>query len=69
MAIIIAVLIVINSKGDSQQQSPPPTVTNTGSAPAVDFGTGQHLYLNWTDRSEEGTAGLHASLARFEFPR
>ena len=69
LAIIIAVLIVINSKGDSQQQSPPPTVTNTGSAPAVDFGTGQHLYLDRTDRSEEGTAGLHAPLARFEFPR
>jgi serine/threonine protein kinase len=69
LAIIIAVLIVINSKGDGQQQSPPPTVNNTGTAPAVDFGTGQHLKLNWTDRSEEGTAGLHASLARFEIPR
>jgi serine/threonine-protein kinase len=69
LAIIIAVLIVINSKGDGQQQSPPPTVNNTGTAPAVDFGTGQHFKLNWTDRSEEGTAGLHASLARFEFPR
>jgi serine/threonine-protein kinase len=69
LAIIIAVLIVINSKGDGQQQSPPPTVTNTGSAPASDLGTGQPLDFNWTDRSEEGTAGLHVSLARFEIPR
>lgn len=33
LAIIIAVLIVINSRGDNQPQSPPPTVTDTGTPP------------------------------------
>jgi serine/threonine-protein kinase len=69
LAIIIAVLIVINSKGDGQQQSPPPTVTNTGSAPAFDFGTDQQLNFNGTNCGETGIAGLHASMARFEIPR
>ena len=49
LAIIIAVLIVINSKGDGQQQSPPPTVTNTGSRTGRRTpGTGPAA-LNWTN--------------------
>jgi eukaryotic-like serine/threonine-protein kinase len=68
LAIIIAVLIVISSKGDGQQ-SPPPTVTNTGSALAGEFGPGPRLELNWSARGETGTPGRHASLARFEIPR
>ncbi|ORC02397.1 serine/threonine protein kinase, partial [Mycobacterium persicum] len=43
LAIIIAVLIVINSRGDNQPQSPPPTVTDTGTPPASQTPTGQGL--------------------------
>ncbi|WP_438269435.1 serine/threonine-protein kinase [Mycobacterium persicum] len=43
LAIIIAVLIVINSRGDNQPQSPPPTVTGTGTPPASQTPTGQGL--------------------------
>jgi len=65
LAIIIAVLIVINSKADNQP-SPPPTVTNTGSAqiePAPNSG------FNWTNSPLTGNSVLHASLARYETPR
>ena len=54
LAIIIAVLIVINSKNDSGQQQTPTTVTNTGSA---------QLTLDWTDWEETGNPEVPA---RFE---
>ncbi|BBZ50357.1 serine/threonine protein kinase [Mycobacterium heidelbergense] len=70
LAIIIAVLIVINSRGDNQQQSPPPTVTDTGTPPATapapapasktPTGTGAGLRLNWTDRGTIGNSGLQS---------
>jgi serine/threonine-protein kinase len=61
LATIIAVLIVINSRGDQQQQ--PPTVTDTGtpptSAPATNTpsGSASHpgMRLDWPD---DGTLGL-----------
>jgi serine/threonine-protein kinase len=65
LAIIIAVLIVINSKADSQP-STPPTVTNTGSAP---LGPAPNPGFNWTKSPFTGNSELHASLARFETPR
>jgi eukaryotic-like serine/threonine-protein kinase len=66
LAIIIAVLIVINSRADTQPQPPPPTVTDTGSPPAAPpasntpAGTapGPALRLNWTDRATIGNSGL-----------
>jgi serine/threonine-protein kinase len=61
LAIIIAVLIVINSRADTQPQSPPPTVTDTGNPPATKTptgsGTGQGLRIDWTDRSGAGHFG------------
>ncbi|MFQ2840262.1 serine/threonine-protein kinase [Mycobacterium sp. TY813] len=65
LAIIIAVLIVINSKGDNQP-SPPPTVTNTGSA---EIGPAPNSGFNWTESPLTGNSVLHASLARYETPR
>jgi len=71
LAIIIAVLIVINSRtGNEQQQTPPPTVTDTGTPPATGpppstktptgSGTGHNLRINWTDRGEIGNPGLQS---------
>ena len=68
LAIIIAVLIVINSRGDTQQQSPPPTVTDTGTPPAsgpppaskTPSGSGPSLRLDWTDRGTISNSGLHS---------
>ena len=65
LAIIIAVLIVINSRGDNQQQQPP-TVTDTGTPPATapasktPSGAGPRLRLNWTDRGIIGNSGLQS---------
>jgi serine/threonine-protein kinase len=65
LAIIIAVLIVINSRSESPQQAPPPTVTDTGTPPATapppsktPTGAGPGMRLNWTDRGTIGNSGL-----------
>jgi serine/threonine-protein kinase len=66
LAIIIAVLIVINSRGDNQQQ--PPTVTDTGTPPATapppatktPTGAAPRLRLDWTDRGTIGNSGLQS---------
>jgi serine/threonine-protein kinase len=78
LAIIIAVLIVINSRGETQQQTPAPTVTDTGTPPAAPpappsktpsgSGTRDNLRLNWTDRGETGSAGFQ-SRPRHETPK
>jgi serine/threonine-protein kinase len=84
LAIIIAVLIVINSRGEN---APPttPTVTDTGTPPANRTPAGQAPPLDWTDRPDIGNSGLQrkqpessravsltthppASLARYETP-
>jgi eukaryotic-like serine/threonine-protein kinase len=63
LAIIIAVLIVINHSGENQPTTPAPTVTDTGTPPAPSktpngSATGQTLRLNWTDPGETGNSGL-----------
>ena len=62
LAIIIAVLIVINSRGETHQQTPAPTVTDTGTPPAAPpsppsktpngSGIRDNLRLDWTSRYE-----------------
>ncbi|MGH3957941.1 serine/threonine-protein kinase [Mycobacterium sp.] len=80
LAIIIAVLIVINSHGDTGQ---PPTVTDTGTPTSTAVGLAPAQPSNWTDRGVTGNPGqlsrqpqfrwavapthpYHASLARHE---
>jgi eukaryotic-like serine/threonine-protein kinase len=68
LAIIIAVLIVINSHGENGQ-TPPPTVTDTGTPPATappppsktPTGAGPGLRLNWTDRGAIGNSGFQST--------
>ncbi|MCV7075970.1 serine/threonine-protein kinase [Mycobacterium szulgai] len=83
LAIIIAVLIVINSGADNPQQQQPPTVTDTGGPPATKTPSGQGPAFNWTDGEEAGIPGRQklspadapltlqhpASLARYEITR
>jgi eukaryotic-like serine/threonine-protein kinase len=67
LAIIIAVLIVINSRGDNQQPTPP-TVTDTGTPPAgapppaskTPSGSAPSLRLDWTDRGGVSNSGFHS---------
>jgi eukaryotic-like serine/threonine-protein kinase len=63
LAIIIAVLILINSKADDQQQSPAPTVTDTGTPPASKTPSGAgpmgRISFNWTDGGTGRNAGPH----------
>ncbi|MHA7648760.1 serine/threonine-protein kinase [Mycobacterium sp. ML4] len=68
LAIIIAVLIVINSKADTTP-SPPPTVTNTGSAQIDRIGSAPSPDLDSAGGPQRGGPVLHASPARFETPR
>ncbi|MGA8545074.1 MAG: serine/threonine protein kinase, partial [Mycobacterium sp.] len=57
LAIIIAVLIVMNSKDNSSQQQPSaPTVTDTGQPPSKPGSSPAHP-TNWTDRGVTGNAG------------
>ncbi|MEB3980859.1 serine/threonine-protein kinase [Mycobacterium sp. 663a-19] len=63
LAIIIAVLIVINSRAENeQQQTPAPTVTDTGTPPATrtPSGSAPGLRLNWTDPAAVGNSGLRS---------
>jgi eukaryotic-like serine/threonine-protein kinase len=81
LAIIIAVLIVMNSHDNSQPQPSAPTVTDTGTAPSK-AGSPPAQPSNWTDRSVTGNPGRqsqqpraatlvyhHKSLPRHETPR
>ncbi len=69
LAIIIAVLIVINSRTDTEQQAP--TVTQTTPPPAggpttntpTGLGTGRGLRLEWTNRHPAGKPRLHGEPA------
>lgn len=65
LAILIAVIIVINSRTDQQQQ--PPTVTDTGTPPATappatstPSGSGPSLRLDWPDQGSAGNAADHS---------
>jgi eukaryotic-like serine/threonine-protein kinase len=69
LAIIIAVLIVINSRAENPQpQTPPPTVTDTGTPPAngpppaskTPSGSGAGLRFNWTERPAIRNSGLQS---------
>jgi eukaryotic-like serine/threonine-protein kinase len=62
LAIIIAVVIVMNSRADTQQQPPAPTVTDTGGPPATatPTGAGPGLRLNWTDHGPISDSGLQS---------
>ncbi|GBG40964.1 serine/threonine-protein kinase [Mycobacterium montefiorense] len=62
LAIIIAVLIVINSRDDTQQQPVPPTVTDTGPPPASKTPTssGPSLRLDWTGPPAMSNSGFHS---------
>ncbi len=62
LAIIIAVLIVINSHNtNSPQQSPAPTVTDTGSPPSKSESAPAHP-TNWTNRGPAGHSGGQCKL-------
>ncbi|OBF52068.1 serine/threonine protein kinase [Mycobacterium sp. 852002-50816_SCH5313054-b] len=75
LAILIAVIIVINSRTDQQPQ--PPTVTDTGTPPATappatntPSGSAPSLRLDWPERGGVGNSGLHSRPpARPEAPR
>jgi hypothetical protein len=80
LAIIIAVLIVINSRSENPQQAPPPTVTDTGTPPATapppsktPIGAGPGMRLNWTDSGTIRNSGFQSRPpklpARHEKPR
>jgi serine/threonine-protein kinase len=66
LAILIAVIIVINSRADNPQQ--PPTVTDTGTPPTTapppasntPGGAAPRLRLDWTDRGSIGNSGLQS---------
>jgi serine/threonine-protein kinase len=58
LAIIIAVLIVINSHNENGQQQPSaPTVTDTGTPPSKPAGSAPARPSNWTDRGVTGNPG------------
>jgi serine/threonine-protein kinase len=62
LAIIIAVLIVINSRTDTEQPAPP-TVTDTGTPPPATktpSGAAPGLRLDWTDGGRIGNSGLQS---------
>jgi eukaryotic-like serine/threonine-protein kinase len=62
LAIIIAVLIVINSHDNNSQQQPSaPTVTDTGQPPNKPSPSPAHP-TNWTDRGVTGNAGRQCKL-------
>lgn len=68
LAIIIAVLIVINSHGDTGQPEPSaPTVTDTGtpSSTSTTAGSAPAKPSNWTDSGVAGNPGLQNGQPRF----
>jgi eukaryotic-like serine/threonine-protein kinase len=60
LAIIIAVLIVINSRAENGQQPPAPNVTDTGVPPASKTPAGQGPLINWTDGARTGKSDLQS---------
>jgi eukaryotic-like serine/threonine-protein kinase len=62
LAIIIAVLIVINSHDNSSQQPSAPTVTDTGQPPSKPGSAPAHP-TNWTDQGVTGNAGRRSQQA------
>jgi serine/threonine protein kinase len=58
LAIIIAVLIVINSR--AEQQPSTPLVTDTGTPPASKTPAGQGPLINWTDGAQTGKSDLQS---------
>ncbi|MGB9226357.1 MAG: serine/threonine protein kinase, partial [Mycobacterium sp.] len=58
LAIIIAVLIVINSR--AEQQPSTPNVTDTGVPPASKTPAGQGPLINWTDGAQPGKSDLQS---------
>jgi eukaryotic-like serine/threonine-protein kinase len=75
LAIIIAVLIVINSRSENGQQTPPPTVTDTGTPPATappasktPTGAAPGLRLNWTDHGAIGNSGFQSRPPKLPAP-
>ncbi|OBI12744.1 serine/threonine protein kinase [Mycobacterium sp. IEC1808] len=66
LAILIAVIIVINSRAENGQPAPP-TVTDTGTPPATappasktPSGSAPRLRLDWTDPESSGNSGLQS---------
>jgi eukaryotic-like serine/threonine-protein kinase len=67
LAIIIAVLIVINSHDNSSQQQPSaPTVTDTGQPPSKSGPAPAHP-TNWTDRGVTGNAGRQCNPSHYKW--
>jgi len=67
LAIIIAVLIVINSHDNSSQQQPSaPTVTDTGQPPSKSGPSPAHP-TNWTDRGVTGNAGRQCNPLHYKW--
>jgi eukaryotic-like serine/threonine-protein kinase len=68
LAIIIAVLIVINSHDNNSQQQPSaPIVTDTGQPPSKPSPSPAHP-TNWTDRGVTGNAGRQCKLPTHRRP-
>jgi serine/threonine-protein kinase len=67
LAIIIAVLIVINSHDNGSQQQPSaPTVTDTGQPPSKSGPAPAHP-TNWTDRGVTGNAGRQCNPSHYKW--
>ncbi|MGB8794301.1 MAG: serine/threonine protein kinase, partial [Mycobacterium sp.] len=67
LAIIIAVLIVVNSHDSGSQQQPSaPTVTDTGQPPSKSGPAPAHP-TNWTDRGVTGNAGRQCNPPQYKW--
>src|ERR1700676_3628320 len=60
LAIVIAVLIVLNSRAENGQQPPAPNATDTGVPPASKTPAGQGPLINWTDGAQPGKSDLQS---------
>jgi serine/threonine-protein kinase len=66
LAIIIAVLIVINSHDNNSQPQPSaPTVTDTGTPPSKAGSAPAHP-SNWTDRGVTGNPGRQSAQPKYQ---